>query len=535
MDSRFPVRGRNSCCPELLRSDGPHWPLDGSGVPHRPLQGSGVPPRQLDGSAGGHHWPLYGVPARVQAATSTQSVHEYFNRLPDSACNESNGHVLIRGGSPVAAVNTNTTTTSLSIACADAEQQHGILLSYYRPEEEEHRVELPDVQHHQQDPGDPKTSVIMNGFRSQNSCLTAENDASTTNHSYPIATTVGIAQKNSRSTVVDPSGGEEYPEPESPDTILEEGLAATGDDFQPLLVSRNRNHTQQQQHHHHRHSTAIYSFTRFQEKVHAHLSHAHPHHHHRFRSNRVDSYNGSLCDAFMGQLTASKAAAAAAAAAGEGSCHAQQPPSNCFSLEEGLHLYDSDGDDFVVVRGGAAAVVSCSIPPVYQHGEQQGFQILSNNDSEINLELSATASEPDLVRAVAAAIAELTNNEKPAASKKKHVSINTDPAPENDTFEIHRQTEWRQRGAPPLSSCDDPARNFQPLRSSLKQHCTAAAIAALAPEEGRRTGGSGQRPSCYEMVEFGINPFEARTSPVLARQMRRKSSCLCWNSCKYCN
>jgi hypothetical protein len=375
----------------------------------------------------------------------------------------------------------------------------------------------------------------MNGFRSQNSCLTAENDASTTNHSYSLATTVGIAQKNSRSTTVDPTGGgEEYPEPESPDTILEEGLAATGDDFQPLLVSRNRNHTQQQQHHHHRHSTAIYSFTRFQEKVHAHLSHAHPHHHHRFRSNRVDSYNGSLCDAFMGQLTASKAAAAAAAAAGEGSCHAQQPQSNCFSLEEGLHMYDSDGDDFVVVKGGAAAVVSCSIPPVYQHGEQQGFQILSNNDSEINLELSATASEPDLVRAVAAAIAELTNNEKPAASKKKHVSINTDPAPENDTFgEIHRQTEWRQRGAPLLpSGCDDPGRNFQPLRSSLKQHCTAAAIAALAPEEGRRTGGSGQRPSCYEMVEFGINPFEARTSPVLARQMRRKSSCLCWNSCK---
>jgi hypothetical protein len=288
------------------------------------------------------------------------------------------------------------------------------------------------------------------------------------------------------------------PEPESPDTILD---ATSGDDVEPLLVGRN----------HHRHS-AIYSFSRFQEKVNAHLTHHHSHQpsSHRFRHNRVDSYNGSICDAFLGRLAVTTANSGGGTAVAEA-------PSNSFSLEEGLHLYHHSDD---IIRAATAGMDPGSVPSRYP----ETFQILSNNDSEINLELSASASEPDLVLAVAAAIAELaadTANSKTTQSvtaKKKHVSINTDPPP------LLVENNPRQQSAEECA-----LRQEQPLRSSLKQHCS---VSSPPPRLAERRRSSGRhRTSCYEMVEFGVNPFEKIAPAAIpsSRHSRRKSSCLCWN------
>jgi hypothetical protein len=322
------------------------------------------------------------------------------------------------------------------------------------------------------------SSVVLNGFgspRNSISCSTAATPA------LPVV-----------------------PEPESPDTILD---VTSGDDVEPLLIGRN--------HQHHRHS-AIYSFSRFQEKVNAHLTH-HQHHHqpsgHRFRNNRVDSYNGSICDAFLGRLAASSNNGGGGAASAEA-------PSNSFSLEEGLHLYHTSDD---IIKAATAGMDPASVPTRYP----ETFQILSNNDSEINLELSASASEPDLVLAVAAAIAELAgadNNSsmtsRVVAARKKHVSINTDPPPPALAENNHRRQSADQQ-------------EQQPLRSSLKQHSMRSSPPPVLLGERRRSSGR-HRTSCYEMVEFGVNPFEkitptAVTAATASRHSRRKSSCLCWH------
>ena len=402
-----------------------------------------------------------------------ERVHEYFNRLPEPGI-EPNGHVTARAQTSSHAVNAASSSgpeidLDLDLQLDQQQGKHTACWS-------------------------SRSSVVLKNSRASpsSSCLTAI-----------VAATESV-----------------IPEPESPDTILEEGLAAANDDFEPLLVSR-------QQHHHH---SAVYSFSRFQEKVNAHLPHHHHHHHHhhhgsnsgpRFRNNRVDSYNGSLCDAFLGRLAVANGDSAVTADNETGVSALPPTPSNSFSLEEGLHLYDRD--DIIMA---AAAGIDCTMPPRYP----EAFQILSNNDSEINLELSASASEPDLVRAVAAAIAELAADRTAAAAtttvKKKHVSINTDPPPTiPDGSDSLRPSELRR------GSSRTPSDQDHPLRSSLKQHCKVVSAKTPLASDRRRLS-SRQRTSCYEMVEFGVNPFEMRLSstPATARQVRRKSSCLCWSS-----